>query len=161
MTYHNESRKEHYEQWFPRLRHDWFDFTGPKDGRYNCFAWAMHKKTTWVDAYRWPVHVACDLNSERCGFRHWEALGYERTDEGVYTPGYDTIGLYFADASHWFDEKDTLVHATRALPNGHWTSKIGAEERISHEYADSLEASMYGSLRGFVRRPRGKANVQP
>ncbi len=41
----------------------------------------------------------------------------------------------------------------RQLPNGDWTSKLGAEEDIVHRELRALEGDLYGTVAQVMARP--------
>ncbi|MEK0192863.1 DUF7689 domain-containing protein [Microcoleus anatoxicus] len=43
-------------------------------------------------------------------------------------------------------------HASRQLPNGKWTSKLGQYEDIEHNYLEGLEGSIYGEVSCVMKR---------
>ncbi len=50
------------------------------------------------------------------------------------------------------DSMGDVTHVARQLPNGNWTSKLGALEDIEHKTAEALDAD-YGKIAGALRRP--------
>lgn len=43
----------------------------------------------------------------------------------------------------------------RQLPDGKWTSKLGALEDIEHDRLDALEGDDYGRVVAYMKRQRG------
>jgi len=72
-------------------------------------------------------------------------LGYAICDHAEPEPCCEKVAL-FADAVRF------PTHATRQLPGGRWTSKIGQLERIEHALLD-LEGAAYGSVVLVMKRP--------
>ena len=78
--------------------------------------------------------------------------GYERCEDGTLEDDIEKIALYA--------RADQVQHATRQLPSGRWTSKLGDDCDIEHE-RDALTSSanagggvQYGEVAGFMCRAR-------
>ena len=136
------------EDLFPGLRGQLYHITSPRDGDYNCVAWAVgdDRNWWWPDAAgedTWPSGVPRHITLE--AFREaFATLGYEVCDNDQLEPGYEKVAL-FALAG-------VPTHAARQLPSGRWTSKLGRAEDIEHALHD-LTGAVYGSVALVLRRP--------
>ncbi len=144
---------EHLRELFPNL--DQCDETSPRDPLYNCFAWALRLDDTWVepreyaDGY-WPEGVSRELKIE--SFVAFFSLhGFSICGNSSYEEGLEKIAVYA-------DRNGAPTHAARQLPNGKWTSKLGALEDVTHEL-DALAGSDYGEVRVILKRTNPFANL--
>ncbi len=80
------------------------------------------------------------------------SLGYTVCEGEGPEAGCEKIAL-FADA----DGRPT--HASRQLPGGRWTSKLGKLEDIEHELHD-LEGAVYGAVVLILKRAAVAAAVE-
>jgi hypothetical protein len=71
-------------------------------------------------------------------------LGYEPCDAVEKESGFEKIAV-FADPT------GIPTHAARQLPNGRWTSKLGAAEDIEHEL-HAVAGAIYGTVVRIMRR---------
>ena len=156
---------ERIEATFPGLRASSYRVTSLATREYNCIAWAAADTAHWwwpdadpTAAAFWPPGVPVEetLDAFAAAFA---SLGYTVCDgEGPET-GYEKIAL-FADA----DGRPT--HASRQLPGGRWTSKLGRAEDIEHGLHE-LEGAIYGAVVRIMMRaaagsappPRAQAQV--
>lgn len=142
----------HLEDLFPRLRGADYAVKSKQDDGYNCIAWAAGPANANIwwwpigEPHKtyWPTGVPREetLDAMR---RLFETLGYAICPNAEAELGYEKIAV-FADAQSF------PLHATRQLPSGRWTSKLGALEDIEHELHD-LEGVEYGSVVLLMRRP--------
>jgi hypothetical protein len=83
------------EALFPRLTPNNYEITSPKDGKYNCIAWAAGDNTSWwepvqfvpgvpLGGFYWPSGLPREytidgyiLAFERQGYRQCASAGYE------------------------------------------------------------------------------------
>jgi hypothetical protein len=114
------------EDLFPRLRGSQYQITAPRDPTYNCLAWAAGVTDAWwwpsgdpMQVY-WPSDAprAETLDALKAAF---SALGYVACDHDAVESGYEKVA-FFANAA------GTPTHASRQLPGGRWTSKLGPEQ---------------------------------
>lgn len=138
------------EDLFPRLGGTAYQVTSPADDVYNCIAWAAGMTDLWwwpfgdPEKTHWPDGVPRE--ETMAAFREaFAALGYSVCDQAQIEPGHEKVAL-FADAS------GCPLHAARQLPDGKWTSKLGALEDIEHALHD-LEGTEYGGVVLIMRRP--------
>jgi len=66
--------------------------------------------------------------------------------DGAPEPGAEKIAVYAAG--------EFYTHAARQLPNGKWTSKLGAAEDIEHDTAEDVAGGLYGVVVQFMTRAR-------
>ena len=140
------------ERVFPKLRNSSsFKLTSPKDGLYNCIAWAAEDPNHfwWPDRY-WPRKVSgkVEIESFKAAF---EKLGYIETGDRSVQPGFQKIAIFARDGAP--------KHAARQLESGIWTSKMGSHEDICHALED-LEGDFYGVVILIMERPTLKASKQ-
>lgn len=141
-----------FEKLFPRLRGSGYVVTSPPDDTYNCIAWAACATSTprwwWPfgDPERtyWPASVPRRESLEAFQLL-FESLGYAVCEHAEVEPGFEKVAL-FADA------QGLPLHASRQLPVGRWTSKLGVLEDIEHALQD-LEGTEYGSVVRVLKRP--------
>jgi hypothetical protein len=136
------------EDLFPGLRGQPYEVKSPRDGDYNCIAWAVgdNRHWWWPDAAQedtWPADVA--RVETVAAFRDaFASLGYAACDHDRLEPGYEKVAL-FALAG-------VPKHAARQLPSGRWTSKLGPREDIEHALHD-LTGMVYRSVVLVMKRP--------
>ena len=133
------------DETFPGMAYvDWEITSAPNDD-YNCIAYAVGEKTRWwshAGNYRWPnarrspsidslIEMLVGQDFELCDWRE------ENT-------GFDKVALYAKDGN-W-------KHAAVQLPDGAWSSKLGAYEDIQHATPESLAGEFYGNVHCFMRR---------
>ena len=140
------------EALFPRLRSAPYRITSPRHRDYNCIAWAAGDSERWWwpdadpdnEAVYWPAGAPRE-ESLAAFAAVFAALGFTACDDAVLVVGVERVAL--------FAGSDGLpTHASRQLPNGRWTSKIGFLEDIEHDLYD-LEGSEYGAVVRIMRRP--------
>jgi hypothetical protein len=136
------------EDLFSGLRGRHYEMKSPRDGNYNCIAWAAGETRSWwwpdvMEEDTWPAGVARveTLTAFRDAFA---TLGYVACDDDRLEEGYEKIA-FFALAG-------APKHAARQLPSGRWTSKLGRREDIEHALHD-LTGMVYGSVALVMKRP--------
>jgi hypothetical protein len=138
------------ESLFPRLRSAAYQITSPRDGIYNCIAWAVGDTTRWwwPDAAGqefWPDGVPRQETVEAF-LAAFATLGFDPGASVLLEEGVEKIALYANAAGQ-------PKHATRQLASGRWTSKLGQAEDIEHDLHD-LTGDVYGSVAYLLKRPR-------
>jgi hypothetical protein len=133
---------------FPSVAASGYRITSPKDNTYNCLAWAAGGCTQWwwptVGGREfWPVGIP-RVETLEAVKQAFMAFGYEVCTGEEREPGFERIAL-FADTEGF------PLHASRQLPNGRWTSKLGELEDVEHALRD-LEGQEYGSVVLVMRR---------
>ena len=107
--------------------------TSEKTINYNCFAWAAgaSRQGEWweptPDGY-WP-HTVPREQTLTAYIAAYETIGYEITQTSYFEEGFEKIAIYV-------NEIGQPKHASRQLPNGKWTSKLGIHEDVEHEFSD-------------------------
>ena len=138
------------ERTFPRLSNAGYQITSPVDPSYNCVAWAAGRSDEWwwpacpFDlGYYWPSDAPDDLRLTTF-IGVFESLGFTCCDDGTIEAAFVKIAIY--------EKNDQVMHASRQLPDGRWTSKLGPQQDIAHAI-DALEGGEpYGSISQFMRR---------
>lgn len=132
---------------FPRLLDKGYRRTSPCTMDYNCLAWAMGFTSHWwePDSFGltyWPQGV-----SRNYSLKSYVAVcskhGYRQCQDGSFEQGYEKVAIY--------TENNEFKHIARQLPNGQWTSKLGALDDITHDL-DAFDGSDYGKPTVFLRR---------
>ena len=95
--------------------------------------------------FYWPPG-APEEDTVTAFIRCFEILGYEVCDSYELEQEYEKVVIY--------TKKDgSPTHAARQLPNGKWSSKLGADADISHEIS-ALDGPCYGCVEVVMRRRR-------
>ena len=141
--------KHPIENYFPGLIGGAYQITSPESVDYNCIAWAAGQVDVWwepdpFDLYYWPHGIPrrYDINVY---VRAFGVLGYVRCETGEFEPGFEKVAIYV-------DPMGSPTHATRQMPNGKWTSKLGELEDIEHATLDCLSGAIYGTVALFLKR---------
>jgi hypothetical protein len=141
---------------FPNLVGDAsFRIASPHDHGYNCFAWAagederrwdpvLEIAPTRAGVY-WPPGVPL-LPSRNAFVAAFASIGYAVCEGPALEAGYEKVVIY-ENAS------GEPVHASRQLPSGVWTSKLGGANDIEHGEPDGLTAPLCGAPAVYLRRP--------
>lgn len=135
----------------PGLRGSGYEVTSEISDTYNCIAWAAGDNTIWwshTPGNYWPDSVPRSPKAEAL-VQVFEALGYVVCDGQDVESGYDKVAVY-ALAGEW-------THATRQLPDGQWTSKVGQFEDITHPSLQNLTGAFYGDIHCIMRRPANES----
>jgi len=121
---------------------------------YNCIAWAAGDDERWW----WPA-----FEGDRLVTGHYWPLGPSPCTVDVFVAAFATLGYSPCRSEDLEDggkkvaiDVDTDLcptHAARQLPDGRWTSKLGASCDIAHGLLD-LEGADYGTVHVFLARPR-------
>lgn len=141
--------------WFPLLATDKdFAITSPATRQYNCIAWALGSKSMWAwpaepDAREsdmlWDNSIGYDESIETF-VSFFQNIGFTKSEDQSIESGDEIVALY---------EKDGLcTHATRLLPTGIWTSKLGPYHDIQHGAPSSLEGTIYGKVYCYMKKKR-------
>ena len=130
---------------FPRLAQTPYSVTSQPTSDYNCIAWAIGADTYWWWPGRfWPKEVP-PMVTRVAFIKAFAEKGYEECDGPDLEDGYEKVCLY--------EKLGRPTHATRQLPDGNWTSKLGNEHDITHEL-DGLTSKKYGRPAIYLRRQR-------
>ena len=140
------------EKVFPNLSNSDYEITSPQSTLYNCIAYAVGDTNNKWDcgeiyppAY-WPPDAMRGDDIEAL-ISAYEAAGYSICENGEVEVGFDKVALYADQNKEW-------QHAAKLLENGHWTSKLGDEVDIRHAKLDAIRGKLYGSVYGFMKRPK-------
>lgn len=95
--------------------------------------------------YYWPSGAGKG-EKVRNLFQAFEAVGFQRCDDGVLKRDLEKVALYADEAGNW-------THAARQKDDGSWTSKIGGFEDIQHEGPEHLCGEEYGAIHCYMARP--------
>ena len=130
----------------------------PPSDHYNCIAWAagFSDIQLWpgvpeltAQNVEWPTDLPQD-ESLASIVAPFESLGYRECDGPDVEAGYEKVAL-FSDP-----EEDYPTHASRQLPDGWWSSKMGWDGvTIEHDGLRCIEGRRYGRVRLYMRRPIG------
>lgn len=133
---------------FPNSIAEPFEVTSPSSGEYNCIAWALNDQSRFIWPLRqrgfyWPKSVRMEETLEAFSLL-FAAKGYQVCMDGGFEAGFQKLALF---------EKDGLpTHAARQLPDGKWTSKIGAYIDVKHSLK-AMEGGRYGIVALFFKKP--------
>jgi hypothetical protein len=133
---------------FPGLVGTGYAVTSPSTFEYNCIGWAAGEDDRWwwpdaAGVSYWPAGVPREetLPAFAAAFA---TLGFAPSANPNLEPGVIKIALYARSG--------IPTHASRQLPNGNWTSKLGQSEDIEHTFA-SLAGSVYGDVAMILAKP--------
>lgn len=140
----------------PALTDDTYTITSPNARRYNCIAWAAGNDTNWWwpdnrGIGKWPQGIPRAVTMEAF-VAVFQSLGYSLCYSSALELGIEKIAIYA--------KRDPITgnliptHAARQLESGHWTSKMGPLEDITHETADDVNGRLYGSPVYYMARQR-------
>jgi hypothetical protein len=105
---------------FPRLTPGNHQNTSPATGVYNCLAWAAGENTRWWEPGKfWPCPLLSTVFTLADVIAALHTVGYDLCPDGVPQVGFEKLALYA-------DGIDDPTHVARQLPDGRWTSKLGA-----------------------------------
>jgi len=137
------------EDLFPGLQGQPYRITSPRDGDYNCIAFAVGDNRNWwwpdlAEEDTWPAGVA--RVETVAAFRDaFATFGYVVCDHDLVEEGYEKIALFALSG--------IPKHASRQLLSGRWTSKLGKREDVEHALQD-LTGMVYGSVALVMKRPK-------
>jgi hypothetical protein len=140
------------EDLFPGLRNSGYRISSPPSADYNCIAWALGETTSWWwpdndpdnDAVYWPPKIVRE-ETLAAFIAAFALRGFEPCASNGHEVGFEKVAL-FASAD------GVPTHATRQLPSGVWSSKIGTLEDIEHPL-HALCGDLYGTVVQLLRRP--------
>ena len=123
-------------------------------GGYNCIAWAAGKTDRWwwpingdPDVF-WPIPIdPIDPVTLKQFIKAFESEGFSVCKNEKYEKGFEKVAIYVDPSNN-----DEPTHASRLLPNGVWTSKMGEGEDIEHDTLRVVEGQMYGKAKAFLKR---------
>lgn len=95
------------------------------------------------DDFYWPDGVSFNTRQETF-IKAFQHEGFDVCDSEEKEEGFEKIALY----GYW----GFAFHASRQLPSGLWTSKLGPEQDIQHGTPHSLEGELYGKVFCYMKR---------
>jgi hypothetical protein len=122
----------HYAE-LPRLRDSVHERTSNPTPRENCIAHAVGAPGEWWEPTTgryWPVGPPYYNYSIESLVYVFERLGFAQCDSVEYEPEHEKIAIYGKNKKY--------THVARQLASGTWTSKLGAEDDISHANLECL-----------------------
>lgn len=133
---------------FPKLKEEGFQITSEVTFKYNCIAWAMEddQQWWWPDSFWqffWPLNIPREETVDAF-IECFKSFGYEVCDTDIFENNYQKVALYA-------DIRGNPTHAARQLPNGKWTSKLGANHDIEHTL-EGLESEKYGTVARIFKK---------
>lgn len=139
---------------FPNLDPTNHDVTSPATRTYNCFAWAANiTAQRWEPdffcQYYWPPNVPREYTAGAI-IKAYETLGFRLCFSGALEDGIEKI-VIFAEIRNGIQRP---THAALQLQSGHWTSKLGDFEDISHTTEGCVAGGLYGNVFCYLQRPR-------
>ena len=135
------------ESIFPNLRGTDWSITSHCDARYNCIAWAADETHVawWPDPYKiayWPAEAPREVSVEAF-IRAFETIGYMRGATDQLHAGFEKVAIYALNGEPKHAAKQTLA--------GKWSSKLGKEVDIEHEW-NGLDDTIYGKIVHVLKR---------
>ena len=139
---------------FPNLSAGDYQVTSPATKRYNCTAWAAYdtRRKWWPDPFNigyWPPGVARE-ETVAAFIQAYGTLGFCLCFDGSLEPGVQKLVIFTKISNN----KPVPTHAALQLESGHWTSKLGDFEDITHYTLESLNGPCYGQPECYLARPR-------
>jgi hypothetical protein len=133
---------------FPRLTASNHRVTSAATSDYNCVAWAANDtKHWWQPGVFWPVAVTGDDYGIAALEGAFVALGYVDCNENeALEKGFEKVALYGSNLFY--------THASKQLPTGKWTSKLGRDVDIEHDSPDNVAGGVYGEVVQLMKRPQ-------
>jgi hypothetical protein len=140
------SIERHIESLFPNLAGSSWLRTSPQTVDYNCFAWAAGETSDVWDPERsyWPENCKRELTPEAIS-QAYASIGFALGTLDGCPQEVERIAIYCRGG--------VPQHAARQLPDGNWTSKLGASFDIEHPL-HALEGSEYGTVKVILERRR-------
>ncbi len=132
---------------FPNSALEPFEMTSPATGMYNCIAWALGKTYGFFwpgleEYYNWPDHLPRSESLDGLALIFQDS-GCEACQNALLETGFQKVTLFAKDGAP--------THAARQLPDGSWTSKLGALEDVRHSIF-AISGGMYGEVVLVLKR---------
>jgi len=126
-----------------------YEITSPRDGRYNCVAFAVGDTSHfWYDidikGYFWPPGIP-SADTLDGWIQVFVKHGYVETEDRTLEPDYEKIAIYATS--------ETPEHVARQKGSGVWTSKMGKGHDIEHPTLDAIEGAILGKVVKIMKRP--------
>ena len=77
--------------------------------------------------------------------RLFAGAGFSFCESDLLEHGFEKIAIYAFVGQ--------FTHVARQLADGHWTSKIGNLETITHPSLQDISGGIYGNVHCIMRRP--------
>ncbi len=81
-------------------------------------------------------------------------LGYETCENSELEENFEKVAIYVSTKDEIYTPKEMPTHMARQLSNGKWTSKLGQDVDISHDFLQSVEGETYGEVKQILKRPK-------
>jgi hypothetical protein len=135
---------------FPNSFFEPFLVTSPETWNYNCIAWAFgdHEKWYWPTEHPhhyWPPNIRRELDLQSF-IELYQLIGYQMCNNQNLEAGLEKIAVFA------FPNGEP-THATRQLPNGYWTSKMGPWHDVEHTLNSLNNSRGYGNVAIIMSRP--------
>ena len=132
---------------FPNLTDENHDITSPPTIKYNCIAWAAKNTDRWWEPGRhWPIESSRNEYGIGELVLAFQEIGYQECNDGLLESDFEKLALYAIGMIY--------THAARQLPDGHWTSKLGQLEDITHATPEAIYCTDYGEVVQYMKRAR-------
>jgi hypothetical protein len=144
---------------YPKLTQNNYKHTSPPTPNYNCIAWAARVDNKWWEPdaqynYYWPIGVKREYTLEAY-VAAYETVGFAVCDDSKPQSNIEKIAIYVHPVTK------VPLHASRLLPDGKWTSKLGPHIDISHDNPGVLEGPSYGVVAQYMKRQSVALAVGP
>lgn len=133
---------------FPNSLSEPFEISSPETTAYNCLAWAVHDSENWWEpgeGYLWKEGIPEDGSIDSI-VRFLQSFGFEIGNSPNIEDTLEKVALFSNGDGY-------VIHLARQLPNGKWTSKLGASHDVEHSLK-SMEGGMYGNVVLVMERER-------
>lgn len=132
---------------FPKLENEGYKITSLPTYNYNCIAWAVgeNHRAWWPDKnlqLYWPEDIPREATMEAFT-QMFAEFGYTPCDTSDLEEGFEKVAIYL--------KENSVTHASRQLPSGEWTSKLGPQHDISHTLT-GLDGPAYGNVSQILKR---------
>ena len=138
----------------PNLTANNCDVKSPATKRYNCLAWAAGEdfRNWWPDPMGigyWPPGIVRAVTTQAF-LLAYGTLGFTLCFDGTLEAGVEKLAIYGKGQTG----AEEPTHAAVQLETGHWTSKIGRFEDITHTTPNAVGGPVYGAVICYLARPR-------
>jgi len=134
-----------------------YSVTSEETDEYNCVGWAANEidPGQWwplpnAPEYFWPAGTRRDETLEAF-IEGLGTIGFRPCDNADLEPGVEKVAIYTL--------RGVPTHVARQIPDGGWTSKLGAWEDIEHATLRDLSGGLYGQPELFLSRPRADSET--
>ena len=147
----DKTKQQAIEQTFPKLASSRYRVTSDQTEDYNCIAWAAGQTDVrwWpappLSGYYWPAGIprVATLDVFRDAFT---GLGYQPCNGASFELRHEKVAFYVG-------ANGIPTHAARQCQNGRWTSKLGDEVDIEHDFDALAGHTPYGVITLIMKRP--------